>query len=255
MNSVFVLVILLWFATAIWGLRNRPRRGEGLVRRTGKDYRRLYTRRNVLRLAVAIGGAALLAYGGADEAVESWHHRRVQGPRSDRIAKTLHHFGERGWFGVWAAFALMDRFWASTPLSRWGRQSFAAMVVGLPTLWTVQRGLGGARPKDHTHGPRFRPFADDNAASGHCFIGAIPWLVAARRCGLTLPRVIATSISPAVGWSRINDHKHYLSQVILGYAIAWQAVDAVESRPLIPEEESESGRARRSRKEPPSPGS
>jgi PAP2 superfamily/TAT (twin-arginine translocation) pathway signal sequence len=238
MNPVFALALALLIATAAWGLRRRPRRGDHLLRGTGAHYRRLYTRRNFLKLGAAVAGAAGLVYSGADEAVESWHHDRLQSASSDRLADFLHHFGERWWFGIWGAFALVDRFAGSSPLSRWGRQSFHAMAVGLPSLWTVQRGLGGARPKDDTHGPRFVPFADDNAASGHCFIGAIPCLVAARRLGLPAPRTLAYLASPWVGWSRINDHKHYLSQVLLGYGIAWQAVESVESVRLEPKLET-----------------
>ena len=31
------------------------------------------------------------------------------------------------------------------------------------------------------------------------------------------------------GWSRINDRKHCLSQVLLGWTIAWNAVDATRA--------------------------
>jgi len=34
------------------------------------------------------------------------------------------------------------------------------------------------------------------------------------------------------GLSRINDRKHYLSQVILGWSIAWNAVEAVHGKEL-----------------------
>ena len=32
------------------------------------------------------------------------------------------------------------------------------------------------------------------------------------------------------GWSRINDRKHYLGQVILGWVIAWNAVEATRDQ-------------------------
>jgi len=214
MNPVMAAALVLLVFTAAWGIRSTPsspRRGRPLGRATAEHYRRLYTRRNFLALAAAITGAAALAYSGADEAVDDWHRRSVKNTTTDRLAKFLHHFGERWWFALFGGFALVDRFLASTPVSRWGRESFHAMVVGLPTLWTVQRGLGGARPKDETHGPRFLPFVDDNAASGHTFIGAIPWLVAARHMGHAPARGVARALSPWVGWSRINDRKHYLS--------------------------------------------
>jgi hypothetical protein len=229
MNPVAALALLLLVGTALWGWRTPRPPASGMRRQTAAHYRRMYSRRNFLKLGVALGGAAALAYGGVDEAVESWHGRHVETATTDRITRVLHRFGERWWFGVWAGFALVDRFLGSTALSRWGRRNLQAMVVGLPTLWTVQRVLGGARPADHTHGPRFVPFSDDNSASGHCFLAAIPCLVAARHLRAPAPRALAYALSPVVGWSRIHDHKHYLSQVLLGYGIAWEAVAAVES--------------------------
>ena len=35
--------------------------------------------------------------------------------------------------------------------------------------------------------------------------------------------------SLAAGWSRINDNAHYLSQVLLGWTVAYLAVDAVSA--------------------------
>ena len=68
---------------------------------------------------------------------------------------------------------------------------------------------------------------DDNSASGHAFIGAIPWLTLAHRAPQRALRPAARVVSWLTGWSRINDRKHYLSQVILGWTIAWNAVEAV----------------------------
>mgnify|MGYP002064113798 CR=1 FL=1 len=39
-------------------------------------------------------------------------------------------------------------------------------------------------------------------------------------------RALAGVLSPLTGWSRLHDRKHYLSQVILGWAIAWEASGA-----------------------------
>lgn len=181
---------------------------------------------------MAIGGAAGLAYTGIDESIDRWHARRVRRPATDAAAGFLHLFGQRFWVLYWGLFAVADARWCSSPLTRWGRRSFEALLVGLPSLWAAQWGLGSARPSDRTHGPRFHPFADDNGASGHTFIAAIPCLVAARMCTRRPSRTLAYALSPLTGWSRLNDRKHYLSQVALGYALAWQAVASVmEGKP------------------------
>ena len=206
-------------------LRGRPR--DPLFKGTGPHWRRNYSRRSFLRLGGAVTVAGVLAYSGADQAVEEIHSGTLRSAGTDRFAHLVNPFGERFWFLNWLLVGVVDAWIRSGPFSRWGRSNFEAMAVGLPVLWTVQRGLGANRPSDEGPDPRWRPMADDNAASGHAFIAAIPWLSLARRTGNVPTRWMARAASTLTGWSRINDRKHYLSQVILGWTIAWNAVEAV----------------------------
>ena len=217
------------------------RRGAAkpLFKGTGGHWRRNYGRRSFLRLGAAAVAAAVLAYSGLDEAVESWHTGSVRTSGSDKLAKAVKHGGERYWFMNWLLVGVMDAWVRSNPFSRWGRANFEAMVVGLPVLWTVQRGLGANRPSSDDANPRWRPMAAANSASGHAFIGAVPWLTLARRHNLMPVKAGAMGASVLTGWSRINDRKHYLSQVILGWTIAWNAVAAVQDPtpgPTVPPE-------------------
>lgn len=205
--------------------RGRPK--SPLFKGTGKHWRRNYSRRSFLRLGSATAAAGLLAYSGADQAVEDFHSGTLRSSGTDAASHVVKILGERFWFLNWLLVGVVDAWIRSGPFSRWGRSNFEAMVVGLPVLWTVQRGLGANRPSDPGPDPRWRPLADDNAASGHAFIAAIPWLTLARRTGNLPLRWAARAGSTLTGWSRINDSKHYLSQVILGWTIAWNAVEAV----------------------------
>ena len=221
-------------AALLLGSGRRRRRGSmaPLFKGTGRNWRNNYaSRRTFLRLGAALGGAAVLAWSGADEAIDAWHTRHVRGPVSDRLAAGLKPFGDRYWFVNWLLVAAVDAWVRTSAFTRWGRRNFEAMVVGLPTLWTLQRGLGANRPSSDHPDPRWHPLAADNAASGHAFISAIPWLTLARRAhGRALPP-LATGASVLTGWSRINDRKHYFSQVILGWTIAYNAVAAVDDPP------------------------
>ncbi len=205
-----------------------------MLGRTGAHYRRCYDRRGFLRLLGATAAAAVLAHGGVDAAADRWRRGRRPDPRLDALSAVLRPLGERFWFLVWAAVAALDARWRSTSWTRWGRRNFQTMVVGLPALWTIQRVAGASRPTDPPASPRYRPFADDNAASGHTFVSAIPWIRLARAGSghgwrRRLGRAAAWAMSWGTGWSRFHDGKHYLSQVLLGYAIAWHAVDAVDA--------------------------
>ena len=220
-----------------WGRRTRRSLATSvpLFAGTGKHWRRNYGRRAFLRLGAATAVAGALAYSGADEAVEGFHARTVRSAGTDAAARGLKFFGERFWFVNWLVVGAIDAWWQSGPFSRWARANFEAMIVGLPVLWTVQRGLGANRPSSDDASPRWRPLAADNSASGHMFIAAVPWLNLAARCGRPGLARVSRVGSVLTGWSRLNDRKHYLSQLVLGWTIAHNAVDAVNGIPAANE--------------------
>ncbi len=231
------IAIGLSLVCALLVMPGRSRRGDRkkiMLEGTGHHWRRNYSRRSFLRLGGAVAAAGALAYSGADEAVDSFHSGTLRSSGTDTASHVVNPFGERFWFLNWFLVAAVDTWFRSGPFSSWGRQNFEAMVVGLPVLWTMQRGLGANRPSDDNPDPRWRPLSDDNSASGHAFIAAIPWLNLARRLQGTYPKWAARCGSVLTGWSRINDRKHYLSQVVLGWTIAWNAVDAVQGREQPP---------------------
>ena len=256
---VALLILMLVF---VWPTGHARRRGPALVRHTGPQWRRGYGRRAFVRLGAALGVAAVLAYSGADEAFDRRHtalldprEGRAEAARdelraagrkdeakhlktesfassvSDRVAQATKPAGERAAFLVWGLVGLGDWLWRSSAFSRWGRANFEAMCVGLPVLWTTQRVLGVNRPSSHDGSPRWRPFQHANSASGHAFLGAIPWWNLALRVRPGAARAVAGAVGTLTGWSRLNDRKHYLSQVLLGWTIAWNAVDAARVEP------------------------
>jgi membrane-associated phospholipid phosphatase len=150
------------------------------------------------------------------------------------VAAVAKPTGDRFWFFAWLLAALGDWLWRSTPFTRWGRANFEACCVGLPCLWTLQRGLGANRPSSDDGSPHWRPLQHANSASGHAFLGAVPWWTLARRIDARAAKGVVAALGTVAGWSRLNDRKHYLSQVLLGWTIAFTAVEAVDAGPAIP---------------------
>ena len=227
-------IVIGLFLICAWLVRpgtSRSRKSaDPLFVGTGSHWRRNYGRRSFLRLGGAVAAAALLAWTGVDEACDSFHSDVVRSRATDRGAWLLKSLGERFWFLNWGLLALLDAWIRTSWLSRWGRKNFEAMVVGLPTLWTLQRGLGANRPSSDEASPRWRPLQSDNSASGHAFMAAVPLLHLAHRLGKAPVRHLTRLASTLTGWSRINDRKHYLGQVILGWVIAWNAVEATREQ-------------------------
>lgn len=218
----------LWLLAVLWqsvqARRRGGRDGRGRVRRAA---RRLYGRRRFLQLGGGVIAAGVLAHSGIDEWVENKHAESVKGDASDALSNWLHEYGERWWFFYWAVPAMLDEFVASTPLTRHGRRCYESILLGLPMLWSTQRILGASRPLEGDRGARWKFLADDNAASGHTFLSAIPWLAGLRQLQRPWQRALCALALPWGGWSRLNDRKHYLGQILLGGWIAHLATAAV----------------------------
>lgn len=221
--------LLLTAVVVGWRSRRRPAaRPDDPT--TTEALRGVYSRRTFLRLGGAVAGSAVLVYSGADTAADAWIRDHGRNATTRSLSEHLKQFGEPYWAFVWVALALVDRFVGRSTVGRFGRQCMQATAFGLPILWSTQRILGGSRPTDDPQSPRWAPFEDENAASGHTFIAAVPWIVWLRTSPTPWVKTLAGVLSPATGWSRMHDRKHYLSQVVLGWVIAWQAVDGVIGR-------------------------
>jgi hypothetical protein len=95
----------------------------------------------------------------------------------------------------------------------------------VPALVTLQATLGAHRPTKGNS--QWHPFQDIHGMSGHAFIGAVPWMTAAGLTDNVFLRSAFVTASLLPGLSRINDDKHYFSQVVLGWSLAFLATESV----------------------------
>ena len=111
-------------------------------------------------------------------------------------------------------------------LYEWGNRSLRAVATGYPPVVALYGLLGASRPS--TNDSRWQPFQHFHSVSGHTFIGAIPFLTAARMMEEPMHKVPFLLGSLLTGWSRIHDNRHYFSQVMLGWWIAYLSVSSVD---------------------------
>ena len=110
-----------------------------------------------------------------------------------------------------------------------------AYLVGAPPVLFMQSCLGGSRPGERDDASFWRPFDDDNGASGHAFVGAVPFLTAARMTEDRRVKACWYALSVLPAWSRaVNDDSHYLSQVGLGWWMAYLACESVDRTEKAP---------------------
>lgn len=230
-----------------WGL-------ETIWQNIVADHRNFYSRPILCKLGLGIGGAAILANTSLDQDFRDW----VQGddgtdgsPQND-----LERLGDGNY--VIPALALT---WISTEVlgssqycysnsggrtswndvfNQWSKRSLRAIGVGTIPCLLLQISIGASRPGESSAGSDWKPFQDSNGLSGHTFVGAVPWITAAR---LMSHRPLLSAgfyaVSALPGYQRIRDDRHYLSQVLLGYWLAYLCVRSVEHTewqkfPIVP---------------------
>ena len=117
-----------------------------------------------------------------------------------------------------------------TPLAdcveAWGYRSSRAFLVGAPAVIVLQNLTGASRPGESSAGSDWKPFDDNNGVSGHSVVGAVPFLVAARMTNRPLVKGAFLLGSGLGAYGRLCDDGHYLSQVLMGWSLAWISVEA-----------------------------
>ena len=195
----------------------------------GNYYCRWPTYRN---LAIAFGVGAALANTSADDQFQEWYESHVHSGPTDHAATFFRTFGA-GWIMIpsWAGLGLVGAYFDDSPYGNiaadFGLQTTRAILVGAPALIFAQYATGGGRPDLAPFDSHWHPFQNSHGVSGHAFIGAVPFLTAARMVESPWLKGLLYFGSALPGWSRIEDDKHFLSQVILGWCMAYVACEAV----------------------------
>jgi hypothetical protein len=201
------------------------------------DYENFYlSPERWIHFGLAFGAGAIMANTNMDGEVQDWYQQRIRSETTNRISDVGKILGT-GQYVVpvcLGAALLGERLWQDedgSPLGTWGGRAMRAYATGLPALFAAQWLTGPSRPDEGDS--HWRPFHDGHGFSGHTFIGAVPFLTAARMCeDDPLARYLLYAASILPGLSRINDNQHYPSQVFLGWFLAWEATGAIAQTSL-----------------------
>jgi hypothetical protein len=194
------------------------------------DIRHMYSPTGLAGLALGIGVAAPLANTSADRSVNNWYKYHVRDSRLDGLAGFGTYAGQlwvvapvglevAGLYGLAG-----DDYQSDGGLFEWSNRALRAIAVGYPPLLAEYVLLGSSRPDRNDS--RWHPFQDTHGASGHTFIGAVPFLTAAAMTDEPLLKAPLVLGSFLTGWARLHDDRHYFSQIVLGW---WMAVLSVHT--------------------------
>ena len=195
------------------------------------DYKQFYWSENMAYVGLAVLIAAPLANTNADQQFRNWYQKQAKGNSGvDSFALQVKNLGEYkymvpAYIGISIAGHLFPDNIYATPVGEFGDRSLRALAVGAPMVGVLQYGLGGARP--YTGGSQWDPLKATNSASGHAFVGAVPFLTAAEMTDNWALKAVFVGGSFLTGWSRIHTDDHYISQVFLGWSMAYLATTTV----------------------------
>ncbi len=196
------------------------------------DYQDFYSLRGMAIVGAQVGGAAILANTSLDQEFQNWHDDNIMSSGSDDLADAVRWLGDgRIMIPVFAGAAVLECFAQDDQpifqtVGNWGSRCSRSVLVGGPTVLGLSYLLGASRPSED-RGSQWKPLDDNNSVSGHAFIGAVPFLNAANMTESVPLKAAFYGLSALPAWSRVNDRRHYLSQVLLGWGIAWLAADVV----------------------------
>lgn len=196
------------------------------------DLRNYYSWSTAGKLAVGLGFGATLANTSIDQHFRNWYQEHAHGQSTDEFAEVWRSLGEGAiYIPVFATLGVVGKMCDDTPvlctLGELGDRTTRAYLVGFPPMLLAQFALGASRPEERMNASYWRPFQDTNAVSGHAFIGSIPFITAAQMSDNYLLKGGFYVCSTFTAWSRVNDDRHYLSQICLGWWMGYLACSAV----------------------------
>jgi hypothetical protein len=202
--------------------------GEDVI----SDFRRHYSLRPLGKVAIGLGITGVIANTNADDSIQDFFNEDLAGDAGDDLADVFDSVGDVAhplysfpiylgamWFGGYNS----DN---ESVIAKWGANSMRAVLVGAPEVVIISNVIGGNRPEKGESG--WHPFDDDNGVSGHAFLGAVPIITAARQTTNRWLKYTLYATSTLPGLARVYDDKHYFSQALLGWWIAYLSAETIE---------------------------
>ncbi len=181
------------------------------------------------KAAIAVGAIGAVSL--ADRRVDDWVQDR-RSSRSDAIARAFRNGGQpEVVFGVPAALFTAGLISGHKNLERSGVRVLASVVLAGVITGGGKVVTGRLRPNESTTQYAFKPFSHHDAfPSGHATMAFA--LATALSSEIRRPWASALLYAGATGtaWSRLNDHQHWLSDVLAGATVGVTAANFIEGR-------------------------
>jgi hypothetical protein len=198
-----------------------------------EDYQTFYSIEGLKRLGIAFAVGGIIANTNTDQEIQDWYQDHARRSATDQFASAVKGFGNWKYLVpvsmVAAGIGLVFPQDTGSNIGAWGERTFRAYVVATPAMFVTQHLTGASRPEERENASHWRPLHDNNGVSGHAFVAAVPFITIARMSRNPLIRYASYAASILTAWSRVNDNAHFTSQVMLGWYMGYEAVEAVSA--------------------------
>ncbi|MDO8738564.1 phosphatase PAP2 family protein [Candidatus Deferrimicrobium sp.] len=186
-------------------------------------------RENLTMLGVGVAGAAVFANTNMDMYIRNKYQDDLRSHETDKAMKIFNISAASiafviapAYLGAYGAGKLLN----NATLVDWAENSFRATVVGGPALLLLAAATGADRPAEGDS--NWGAFNNFHGVSGHAYFSAVPFITAAKMSENPYQKAVLYGLSTFTGIGRINDDRHYFSQVALGWFLAYLSCDVVE---------------------------
>jgi membrane-associated phospholipid phosphatase len=179
--------------------------------------------------AIVVGG--LSAFMLLDEPAQRFVQQN-RNEHSDDIAQAFRHFGQPEVFGtVTIGLVGAGLLSGNHELTRAGGRLAATLVLAGVTTAGLKLAIGRTRPNEGVGAFAFHPFSGEDAMpSGHTSIAFAMAGALADDIHRTWASVGLYTIATGVGWSRMNDDKHWLTDVAAGAIVGITSAKLINGR-------------------------
>jgi membrane-associated phospholipid phosphatase len=179
--------------------------------------------------AIALGALTLLLQ--VDEPIDGFIQDR-RSKASDDLASSLRHFGQPEVYGTITLGMIGSGLIGANPeLTRAGGRLATTLALSALTAGGIKLLLGRPRPDQSSDIDGFVPFSGQEAMpSGHTAMAFALATALADEIHSSWASVGLYTLATGVGWSRLNDNRHWLSDVGAGAVIGITSARLVNGR-------------------------
>jgi hypothetical protein len=197
-----------------------------------QDYTNFYDLETICKFGLGLGAAAICAETSIDSKFDVWFQNNVRSTGTDALTHNIKWLGDGVYtvpiaLGFYALGSIAEDVPFAAEASIWGNRTLRGFAVGVPPMLAMQVVLGSDRPGNSPHGSRWTPFVSSHGVSGDAFMGAVPFIAAAGMTDNLLLKASLYTVSFLPAFGRLDYDAHYLSQVGLGWFMAYLSVMAV----------------------------